>query len=248
MLAAKANAHAIPSPENELCVLSWSELRAALAQPLQLPCPVRLHLMRHGETETNARNLITGSRDVPLTVFGEEQARSIGLQLDPHYDLAVHSSLARSRHTLLLALQTGHVRADRICSDSRLNERSLGNLELQPWRPVDEYAQGNLQYAPEGGESYADVARRCMSFLLGLACFVTARRPEKILICGHMGPMRILLGILEEQSDPIPVLAKSFKNTEVLRVPWNRLVLPGFLRELAMSSNLSSQAADHPGG
>jgi len=188
-----------------------------------------MHLMRHGETTTNAQSLITGSQDVPLTALGEEQAQRIGRQLDPHYELALHSTLSRSRQTLLLALQAGYIKVDSTRTDPRLNERSLGILELQPWRPVDEYAHGNLYYAPEGGDSYAEVARRCLSFLLDLADVVAVARTERILVCSHMGPMRILLGILEEQSDPVQVLARSFENTEVVRVLWKRLVLPGFL-------------------
>src|SRR5262249_50711334 len=155
----------------------------------------------------NAQSLITGSRDVPLTPVGEEQARRIGHLLDRHYELAVFSTLSRSWETLRLALLAGHVKVDRVRTDPRLNERSLGVLELQPWRPLNEYAHGDLYYAPEGGDSYAAVARRCLSFLLDLVDFVAAARLEKILVCSHMGPMRILLGILEEQSDPVQVLA-----------------------------------------
>ncbi len=41
-----------------------------------------------------------------------------------------------------------------------------------------------------------------------------------------MGPIRILLGILKEQSDPVQVLAQSFENTEVVRLVWKHLVFP----------------------
>jgi broad specificity phosphatase PhoE len=194
--------------------------------------------MRHGETVTNARGLVTGSQDVPLTAVGEEQARRIGHLLDRHYDLALHSTLSRSVHTLRLALEAGRVEVDRIRSDPRLNERSLGVLELQPWRPVDEYAHGDLSYAPERGDSYAEVARRCLSLLIDLVDFVAIARPERILVSGHMGPMRILLGILEERSDPVGVLARSFENTEVVRVQWSRLVLPGFLEAVFRTGNV----------
>jgi probable phosphoglycerate mutase len=226
----KADLHLLPNPDGS--VLSWAELHRALARPILLPKPLQIHMMRHGETVTNAQSLVTGSRDVPLTSVGEEQARCIGRKLDRHYDLALHSTLCRSIQTLRLALEAGRIEVDRVGSDARLNERSLGVLELQPWRRVDEYAHGDLYFAPKGGDSYAEVARRCLSLLFDLVHFVAAARPEKILVCGHMGPMRILLGVLEERSDPVNVLARSFENTEVVRVEWNRLVLPGFLRDV----------------
>lgn len=213
-------------------VLGWAELREVLSRPLPLANPVQLHLMRHGETLTNAQALVTGSQDVPLTAVGEEQARWIGLQLNPHYGLALHSTLSRSWRTLFLALEAGRSRVDRIRCDPRLNERSLGVLELQPWRPVDEYAHGDLCYAPEGGDSYAEVARRCLSLLVDLVDEVATTPLETVLVSGHMGPMRILLGILEERSDPVQVLARSFRNTEVVQLQWNRLVWPGFLRNV----------------
>ncbi len=226
----KADLHLAQTPSTR--VFSWSQLRETLVQGILLPKPVQLHLMRHGETITNAEGLVTGSEDVPLTPVGEEQARRIGLRLDRHYDLALHSTLERSRKTLLLALEAGHIKADHILADPRLNERSLGVLERRPWTPVDEYARGDLYYAPAGGDSYAEVARRCLSLLLDLLGFVAAAHPERILMSSHMGPMRILIGILEEQQDPVCVLARSFENTEIVRVQWRRLLLPGFLMGL----------------
>jgi len=226
----KADLHLTQSPSTR--VFNWSELRQTLAHGILLPKPIQLHLIRHGETVTNAKGLVTGSQDVPLTPAGEEQARRIGLRLDRHYELALHSTLDRSLKTLLLALQAGHIKVDQMRADPRLNERSLGVLEFRPWTPVDEYAQGNLYYAPAGGDSYAEVARRCLSLLLDLVDFVAAVHPERILVSSHMGPMRILIGILEEQHDPVRVLARSFENAEIVRLQWSRLVLPGFLMDL----------------
>lgn len=210
-------------------ILSWSDLRQTLAEPLVLPSAVQLHLMRHGETVTNARSIVTGSQDVALSPKGEEQARQAGRELDPYYDLAVHSTLSRSCRTLILALQAGHTKAATACADARLNERSLGVLELQPSRHVDEFARGDLLFAPEGGENYAEVTRRSLSFLLDLRAYVLATGSEKILLCGHMGPMRILLGILEDLSDPIQVLAQSFGNTQIIRMQCRQLTFPRFL-------------------
>jgi broad specificity phosphatase PhoE len=232
MLGFRTKPDGHPSQRHDCRVLSWAELREVLSKPLPLARPVQLHMMRHGETVTNAQAVVAGSRDVPLTAAGEEQARWIGLQLDRHYGLALHSTLSRSWRTLFLALEEGRIRVDQMRGDPRLNERNLGVLELQPWRPVDEYAHGDLYYAPKGGESYAEVARRCLSLLTDLVDDVATASLEKVLVSGHMGPMRILLGILEERSDPVQVLARSFQNTEVVQVQWNRLVLPGFLRDV----------------
>lgn len=69
---------------------------------LPLESSVELHLVRHGETETNARGVITGAKDVALTEKGMAQAREIGRHLDPCYDLGFHSTLSRSRDTLRL--------------------------------------------------------------------------------------------------------------------------------------------------
>lgn len=223
-----SNADRLPR-ESEL--QSWNELRRILREPLLLPEPVDLHLVRHGETETNALSLVTGAQDVALTPKGRTQAREIGKHLASYYDLAFYSPLSRSRETLWLALEAGHARAGRVISDWRLSERSLGCLELQPWQPVEEYAQGNLNYAPEGGDSYAEVARRVLSFLLDLRQLLVEIGHGKVLLCSHMGPMRILTGIIEEQGCPEEVLAKSFGNTEVVRLRWHRLVMPEFLKE-----------------
>ena len=215
---------------------SWDVIGDLLAEPIQLPFPVELHLMRHGETEANARSLVTGAQDSPLTALGREQARAVGRLLDPRYDVAIHSRLSRSAETLRLAIDAGHVAVGAVHADAHLNERSLGELELTPVRPIEEFARGDFNYAPGGGDSYADVTRRLLSFLLDLARFVRRTGTAAVLLCGHMGPMRILAGIFEGQCDPSRVLARSFRNTEVLRVRWDRLAFPAFLSGVAARS------------
>jgi broad specificity phosphatase PhoE len=224
------------APEFSGEVRSWEEIGNRLAVPIVLPVPVELHLVRHGETEANARSLVTGAQDSPLTPLGREQARAVGRHLDPRYDAAIHSRLSRSAETLQLALEAGHVDVGAVYADARLNERSLGELELTPVRPIEEFARGDLEYAPAGGDSYAEVSRRLLSFLIDLAGFVRRTDATAVLICGHMGPMRILAGIFDENPDPAQVLARSFKNTEVLRVPWDRLAYPAFLAGVAAKS------------
>jgi broad specificity phosphatase PhoE len=232
---AKANRDMDSLPWNTM-VRGWRDLRRRLLHPLLLPRPVQVHLVRHGETETNAKALVTGAQDVPLTAKGRAQAGEIGRSLDHYYDFAFHSPMSRSRDTFVLALKSGHVKVGRVISDERLSERSLGGLEGKPWHPIEEYSRGDLHYAPPGGDSYAEVARRALSFLLDLRRLAADTTCSNVLICGHLGPMRILVGILEERCCPAEVLAKSFGNTEVVKLRWSRLRMPEFLNSVSALS------------
>ncbi|MFP5212507.1 MAG: histidine phosphatase family protein [Acidobacteriota bacterium] len=202
--------------------------------PLSLPHPVELHVMRHGETDSNARNLITGSRNVGLTTQGAKQARAAGKKLSDRYDIAFSSTLYRSMQTLDLALKAGKVSVDSINRSPFLNERSLGDLELQKNRPISSYANGDLLYAPPGGESYAMVTKRVLSFLCDLAQWIgeewteNHRKVERVLLCTHMGPMRIMTGILYQNSNPVLVLRRSFKPAQILKFNWKSLKAPPF--------------------
>ncbi|MFV2012243.1 MULTISPECIES: phosphoglyceromutase [unclassified Micromonospora] len=91
-----------------------------------------LVLLRHGESEWNAKNLFTGWVDVDLTAKGEAEARRGGELLAQHNLLpdVVHTSvLRRAIRTSELALHT----ADRgwipVRRSWRLNERHYGALQ-----------------------------------------------------------------------------------------------------------------------
>lgn len=211
-------------------ILEWEEIREQIQNPIVLPIPVNLHLIRHAQSKINANKRVTGSQDVELTLEGEQQATALGKNLLSSYDIAFTSTLRRSQRTLELAMEDGCIEVGQVFRDSRLNERCLGILEGQKWRWIPEYAHGDLTYAPEGGESYEEVAERVLSFLIELANCTLQYSIRNILISGHMEPMRIMVGILEEKEDPATVLNFAFSNTEVIKLKWKRLVIPGFLR------------------
>ncbi len=200
--------------------------------PLTLPYPVIVHLMRHGESASNARNLITGSINVPLTKKGRAQARQAGRKLAKHSDVAFSSTLHRSMETLQLALKAGRVNVARIVRNPYLDERSLGELELQPVRPIPHFSAGDFSYAPSGGENYSRVTRRSLHFLAGVAQWIeeewsrSGRRIERILICSHMGPMRIISAILDEETDAAGVLGRLFNPADLVEFTWRRLISP----------------------
>jgi len=91
-----------------------------------------LVLLRHGESQWNARNLFTGWVDVDLTAVGEEQARAGGRQLrDAGLEpTVVHTSLqTRAIRTANLALEAAGRNWLPVRRSWRLNERHYGALQ-----------------------------------------------------------------------------------------------------------------------
>ncbi|HZE38320.1 MAG TPA: phosphoglyceromutase [Stackebrandtia sp.] len=91
-----------------------------------------LVLLRHGESEWNAKNLFTGWVDVDLTEAGAEEARRGGALLREHDLLpdVVHTSvLRRAIRTSELALHACDRHWIEVKRSWRLNERHYGALQ-----------------------------------------------------------------------------------------------------------------------
>ncbi|MGB8962290.1 MAG: phosphoglyceromutase [Pseudonocardiaceae bacterium] len=108
-----------------------------------------LVLLRHGESEWNAKNLFTGWVDVPLTVRGEQEAVRCGELLCAGGLLpdVVHTSLLRRAiSTACLALDVADRHWIPVRRDWRLNERHYGALQGMPKAQIrQEY--GDEQFA-----------------------------------------------------------------------------------------------------
>jgi 2,3-bisphosphoglycerate-dependent phosphoglycerate mutase len=91
-----------------------------------------LILLRHGESEWNAKNLFTGWVDVRLSETGEKEARRSGQLLKQHELLpdVLHTSLLRRAiHTAQLALDECDRHWIPVQRTWRLNERHYGALQ-----------------------------------------------------------------------------------------------------------------------
>ena len=92
----------------------------------------KLILLRHGESEWNAKNLFTGWVDVRLSALGETEARRGGLLLKEKGLLpdVLHTSLLRRAiHTAQLALDECDRHWIPVHRTWRLNERHYGALQ-----------------------------------------------------------------------------------------------------------------------
>jgi len=93
---------------------------------------IKLILLRHGESEWNAKNLFTGWVDVRLSASGETEAKRGGALLAERGllpDLVHTSLLRRAIHTSQLALDACDRHWIPVSRSWRLNERHYGALQ-----------------------------------------------------------------------------------------------------------------------
>lgn len=94
--------------------------------------PIKLVLIRHGESQWNQENRFTGWADVPLSAKGIEEATQGGKLLKEagfSFDIAYTSRLKRAIKTLWLALEELDLMWIPVVRSWRLNERHYGALQ-----------------------------------------------------------------------------------------------------------------------
>jgi broad specificity phosphatase PhoE len=208
-------------------VPSWPALRARVAAQAAVGSPMTLDLLRHGESTYNAEGRFTGTADVALTGRGRSQAAAAGPQLAADYALACSSPLARSRETLELALAASEARVEARVVDARLAERSMGALEGRPLTPLPAHGAGELDWAPPGGDSYVELTRRVLALLLDVRAAVEPG--GRVLLCSHLGPLRLVVAMAHGTRDPAAVMTADAPNARVLTVELGPLSWPLFL-------------------
>jgi probable phosphoglycerate mutase len=146
--------------------------------------PPPLYYLRHGETEWNREGRLQGQRDIPITATGRAQARRCGEilrdllarepQTAPDF---VSSPLGRARETMELARTALGLDPQSYRLDNRLTEISFGSWEgftIPELRRTSPEAVGARErdkwdFAPPGGESYAQMSERVRGWYDGLA-------------------------------------------------------------------------------
>jgi 2,3-bisphosphoglycerate-dependent phosphoglycerate mutase len=167
-----------------------------------------LILVRHGQSIYNQENRFTGSLDVDLTQFGEQEAKLAGQKLmDFKFDFAYTSTLKRARESLRIILDEIHQNNIKIIQNSALNERDYGSLQgLNKDETIAKYGvnqvgiwRRSFAIRPPNGESLDDTFNRTIPFYKQ-EIEPKLKLKNKILIVSHGNSLRALVMYLENIS------------------------------------------------
>tara|TARA_B110001452_G_scaffold264556_1_gene267736 strand:- start:676 stop:1407 length:732 start_codon:yes stop_codon:yes gene_type:complete len=171
--------------------------------PLGKQCS-RLYLCRHGETDSNAQNLLQGSGvDSPLNDVGRTQAAALAESLAAtSFDLVASSTLSRAMATADSVASRQPKGVERSTHEG-LVEMFYGSIEGKPLaecrqelRDLNEaWAAGDTSVAVGGdGESPDTLLRRGRSALLGGGGLLGCREPGRhVCVVAHSTFNRAIL-------------------------------------------------------
>jgi probable phosphoglycerate mutase len=176
------------------------------------PAVPTLYLIRHGETDWNARRLLQGRRDIPLNAVGQGQAVVSGTCLkwllpDATTVDFIASPLGRTRQTMEIIRQQLGLDAADYRTDERLVEINFGEWEGLDWQQIAERQPERYQarqadplnFIPTDGENYPHVFERVGSLLNSL-------QGDTVLVA-HAGVLRSCLALLTDVPDTeVPLL------------------------------------------
>jgi 2,3-bisphosphoglycerate-dependent phosphoglycerate mutase len=161
-----------------------------------------LVLVRHGQSEWNAKNLFTGWKDVGLTQLGVDEARSAGVMLKKashHFDIAYTSNLIRAQKTLELMLEELGQSDLETVKNIALNERNYGDLvglnkddARKKWGDEQVHIwRRSYDTPPPGGESLKDTAERTLPFFEA-SIMPDVLAEKNVIVAAHGNSLRAL--------------------------------------------------------
>ena len=169
-----------------------------------------LILVRHGQSEWNAKNLFTGWKDPGLTDQGVSEAKNAGkliLEQKIEFDVMYTSMLSRAQKTGDIILGILNHKEIPIIKNEALNERHYGSLAglnkddaRRKWGDEQVHIwRRSFDIPPPDGESLKDTADRVLPY------FETEIMPKvisgsSILIAAHGNSLRALIMKLDSIS------------------------------------------------
>ena len=170
----------------------------------------KLVLVRHGQSEWNAKNLFTGWKDPKLTDLGIQEAIKAGDLLETRnlkFDLMFTSDLFRAQETGRLILEQMNHADIQVIKDQSLNERNYGDLAglnkdeaREKWGDEQVHIwRRSFDIPPPGGESLKNTAERVLPYF-ELEIMPKVKEGLNILVAAHGNSLRALVMELEKIS------------------------------------------------
>ncbi len=170
----------------------------------------KLVLVRHGQSEWNAKNLFTGWKDPKLTDLGIQEAIKAGNLLETRnlkFDLMFTSDLFRAQETGRLILEQMNHKGIQVIKNQSLNERNYGDLAglnkdeaREKWGEEQVHIwRRSFDVPPPGGESLKNTAERVLPYF-ELEIMPKVKEGLNILVAAHGNSLRALVMELEKIS------------------------------------------------
>ena len=173
-----------------------------------------IYIIRHGETDANAKGLIQGRSNFALNANGIRLAEITGKAMKGiHFEKAYSSPLDRAHQTAELVLKESGNEEVPILIDERIIEVNFGNWEQKSFRNI---AEGNEEMSAElvaeffenprhmsrfpKGESIDELCERTQEFLKELAAD-PENWDKNILVATHGTALRAMLNFLYEDPE-----------------------------------------------
>ncbi len=175
-----------------------------------------LVLVRHGQSEWNAKNLFTGWKDPGLTEKGSEEAMRAGAQIKEReidFSVMYTSVLKRAQITGKSILEVIGQTNIPVIKDQALNERDYGDLAglnkddaRKQWGEEQVHIwRRSFDIPPPDGESLKDTAERVLPYFKA-EIMPKIKDGFNILIAAHGNSLRAL--IMELDSIPSNEIVK----------------------------------------
>ncbi len=156
-----------------------------------------IYLIRHGQTDWNARRRLQGQTEIHMNSFGRSQVRGNAeklraLALDPLSFDYVSSPICRARETMQIIREILGLDKHDYRTDDRLKELDYGEFASHTWDELREIRPEDVMnrfdnpwsYVIPKGECYAQLSRRVLSW------FHEVER--NTIVAAHAGVSRVL--------------------------------------------------------
>lgn len=148
----------------------------------------KIYLIRHGQDEDNARGILNGHRNKPLTKLGIRQAREAAEKLkNKKIEVIVSSPLRRAKQTAGIIAKSLGIK--KIYLEADLREREFGILTGKPVKEIPLYADAYIRINKsvyftrgKGVESFPATLKRAKNILKNIK---KAHVGKNLLIVNH---------------------------------------------------------------